>query len=509
MLRHVLIAAGVLLGLVPAAARAEWRKYETAHFIIYSEAGEKAATGLAEGLETVDSLMRMATGLRPQVETVKVRIYEVGDNDKVANAIGESGSGIAGFYTTNAMGPYAVTPRKLTFGVGSFSRELVLHHEYAHHFMLQYFPANYPSWYIEGFAELMGSSGFMDDGRVAYGKPAKHRGDTISLNWVPVQDILLKPAEKLKEFDLYGQGWALTHFLTFSKERSPQLRRYLAALTAGRSQEEAAKAFGDLGELNSEAHRYLRGGEFPYRPVAVPISRPLFQKIETIGPAEADLIPETIAFRDNDLSGYRKASDRAKEKRLRDANLQRARAKVARHPNDPFGFYLLSELEYAAGNHAASEAAATRVLSLAPGHVPAMARKSLAISQQAAKLPQAQKVARTAEARSLAARANRANPDEPLPLLAFYQSFSLTGVEPTKNAVEGLEAVVQSIPQQSQYRQLLVDEYARQRRWRDAIRALTPLANDLHESPARAAAREQMAKLQAELAKSSANAGGQ
>jgi tetratricopeptide (TPR) repeat protein len=502
MLKHLFTAAAVLFALVPATARAEWRKYETAHFIIYSEAGEKGVTRLAEGLETVDGLMRMATALRPQAEPVKVRIYEVADNGKVEQALGVTNSGIAGFYHANTLGPFAVTPRRLTFGVGSFTRELVLHHEYAHHFMLQYFPATYPSWYVEGFAELMGSSDLMGDGRVAYGMPAKHRGDRLATDWVPVQNILLRPAEKLHGLDLYGQGWALTHFLTFSKERSPQLRRYLAALTAGRSQEEAAKAFGDLAELNREAHKHVVRGEFPYRPVSVPISRPLFQKIAVVSPAEADLIPETIAFRDDDLSGYRKAGDRAKEKRLREANLDRTRAKAARHPNDPYGFYLLSEVEYAAGNFAAAEAAANRVLTLAPGHVPGMARKSLAISQQAAKLPEPQKAARAAEARALATRANRANPDEPLPLLAFYQSFRLAGAAPSKNAVEGLEAVVASMPQQGQYRQLLVDEYARQRRWRDAIKALTPIANDPHDSPTRDAAREQLAKLQAELAKS-------
>ena len=79
---------------------------------------------------------------------------------------------------------------------GDFTPELVLHHEYAHHFMLQYFPATYPGWYTEGFAELMGSSKLMDDGRVAYGWPAKHRGDTIAFAWVPVQDLLTRPPKR-------------------------------------------------------------------------------------------------------------------------------------------------------------------------------------------------------------------------------------------------------------------------------------------------------------------------
>jgi 3-hydroxyisobutyrate dehydrogenase-like beta-hydroxyacid dehydrogenase len=98
-------------------------------------------------------------------------------------------------------------------------------------------------------------------------------------------------------------------------------------------------------------------------------------------------------------------------------------------------------------------------------------------------------------------RANRANPDDPLPLLAFYQSYKLSGAKAPKNAVEGLEAVVATLPQQTQFRQLLVGEYVAQRRWRDAIAALTPIANSTHESPRRKAARELLQKLQAELAK--------
>lgn len=502
MLRHALIAAAVLFGLVPSEARAEWRKYETAHFIIYSEAGDKRVTTLAQGLESIDGLMRMATGLRPQVEPVKVRIYEVADDEKVGAAAGETNSGIAGFYDTNILGPYAVTPRRMTFGVGSFTRELVLHHEYAHHFMLQYFPATYPSWYVEGFAELIGSSDLMPDGRVAYGQPAKHRGDSISFFWVPVQDVLLKRPEKLNDFDLYGQGWALTHFLTFSKERAPQLRRYLAALTAGRSPAEAARAFGDLAVLNREAHIYLQRGEFPYRPVAVPLSKPLFQKIESISRGEAEMIPETIAFRDGDLDEYRKAETREREKRHRERTLERIRVKAARHPNDSYALYLLGEAEYSSGNTAAALAASDRLLTVNPGHVRGMVRKSIVLSRLATAVPDpAAKLARATEARQLAMRANRANPDDPLPLLAFYQSYKLTGAKPPKNAVDGLEAVVATMPQHTQFRQLLVEEYVAQRRWRDAIVALTPISNSTHDSPRRKAARELMQKLQTELAK--------
>src|SRR3954464_8792560 len=69
-------------------ADAAWRKFETAHFIVYSESNDKRATELATGLENIDGLMRMATGLPMASEAVKVRIYEMADEGQVQAAIG-------------------------------------------------------------------------------------------------------------------------------------------------------------------------------------------------------------------------------------------------------------------------------------------------------------------------------------------------------------------------------------------------------------------------------------
>ncbi len=222
------------MAAVPAAGFAQWRAAETPHFVIYSEESDAEIARLAERLERVDGLLRLATGIYEAVDPVKVRIYVVESTDAVDKAIGLSGSNVAGFYDSNILGPFAVTPRKVRSDDSRFTPALVLHHEYAHHFMLQYFPSVYPQWYVEGFAELIGSSKFLPDGRIAYGTPATYRGDHLSFYWVPVQELLTKDPHKLHNFDLYGQGWALTHYLTFTKERAPQLRQYLLALKAGK-----------------------------------------------------------------------------------------------------------------------------------------------------------------------------------------------------------------------------------------------------------------------------------
>ena len=489
---------GLCLACSAGMAHAEWRRYETAHFIVYSASGDARAIKKATDLEKIDGLMRMATGLSSDVQPVKVRIYELGNEGDVQAALGGEAEGVAGFYSSNVLGPYAVTLRTVIMGDGDFKPDIVLHHEYAHHFMLQYFPAEYPGWYSEGFAELIGASKILDDGRVAYGYPAKYRGDTIAFGWVPVNEVLLTPADKLR-MDWYGQGWALTHFLTFTKGRSTQLAQYLVALSNGKSQADAAKVFGNLEELNREAHAYLQHGSFEYKPVKVAIQQPVIQNIAPVPAAEAWLIPETAAFSDYDVRSIKKDDERQRAVRRRAALLERIRSKTAKFPNDPYALYFLSEAESSSGSKASAEAAIDRLLAVQPNNVRGLARKSLLLSDAAARLPGQGRLDKAAQARSFAVRANKAGPDEPLAYLAYYESFHSAGLKAPRNAVEGLEAAVDKLPDDTRIRRTLVEEYAAEHEWRAAIKTLEPIANDSHESPLRAEARERLAQLTAQL----------
>ena len=484
--------AAAILFAWPASA--EWREFETAHFRIITESSPAEVEKFAATLESYDKLMRMATGTKDD-KPVKVRIYQVAGLDEVEKAVNEPNSGIAGFYDSNSLGPYAVTPRKTTGTGRYFTPDLVLHHEYAHHFMLQYFPAIYPSWYTEGFAELIGSSKMLDDGRIGYGMPALHRGNDINASWAALQDLLTK--ERVHMLDTYAQGWAVTHFLTFDSKRSAQLRQYLGALSKGKSLAEAATVFGDLAELNREARRYVTAGSFEYRPVKVDIARPVIQRTRTLSAGEAALVPETVAFRDSDISEYRDSSDRTKEKGFREHNLGRIRDEAARYPGDPFVQQLLSEVEYAQGNFVQSEAAADRMLAMRPDDHAGMTLKSILLSRRSARLSGDARKEVIAKARAMAIKANRSDPDDPRPLLAYYQSYNLSGETPPPAAVEGLMQVVSLLPRENAPRQLLVDQLAKERRYGEAIAWLMPVAHSPHKSPRREKARQQMEQLKA------------
>jgi tetratricopeptide (TPR) repeat protein len=501
VVRWCVVIAAILFPAVTSAAAPQWRASESEHFIIYSKSPSERVEALAADLESYDKLMRMASRTRDEAAVVKVRIYEVDSTDDVERALGLSDSGVAGFYDSNILGPYLVTPRMISFETsGDFTVSLVLHHEYAHHFMLQYFPAIYPDWYVEGFAELIGSSKRMSDGRIGYGMPAKQRGPEIAANWVPLQELLVK--EKVTYFDTYGQGWVLAHFFTFfSPERTQQFRAYLHALAAGKSLKEAAEVFGDLDELNRDARRYLTGGTFSYRPVKVEITRPAIQRSRPLSAAEVALIPEVIAFNDGSLDAYRKVSERDREKKRREALLQSVREKASAYPTDPFALYFLGEVENSNGNYSEAQAAVDRLLAIQPTHVRAMARKSMLLARQAATLQGSARTQLSEQARLLAVKANQTDINNPLPLLAYYESFRLAGEKAPEAAVQGLMQAVSTLPRDDGIRMLLVNELESDRRYAEAIGWIMPIANDPHESPMRSAAREQLARLRQEQAK--------
>jgi tetratricopeptide (TPR) repeat protein len=500
MFRLFVAFVAVAVSVAAGAAEPIWQAAETQHFIIYSKSPQQRIEQLATDLESYDKLVRMATNIGGDAPPVKVRVYEVDGMNDVQKALGiDETTGVAGFYTSNSLGPYLVTPHSIDAGIDpEFTAAIVLHHEYAHHLMLQYFPVAYPSWYIEGFAELIGASKVMEDGRIGYGMPAKYRGhDIAATDWVPLQELLTH--EKVYGLDTYAQGWAVTHFFTFDKARSQQFREYLAALNSGQSLADAAKVFGDLNKLDREARAYVTSSSFEYRPVKVEIAKPVIQGMRTLSAGEAALIPEVIAYEDTDLGQIEKKAVREHQLMLRQHNLDRTREIVHQYPNDPFALRFLAEIEYSLGDYEQAEAAADRLLAIQPTDVHGLARKAIAMAVQARNLPAAQKSARLEQARALALRANHIDTLDPLPLLAYYETFHEAGEQAPKDALDALRQAVSTNPRATVPRELLVDELVSQRNWAEAIFWLGPLANDPHNSPVRDSARTKMAWLKSQL----------
>ncbi len=138
-LLHMLTAAAALTACA-SEATAKWREASTEHFVIYSEESEDSLRKFADRLERYDAAMRLFRDIPPSDsgKATRLTIYLVSNVATVQRLMaGKSGGSVAGFYLPRATGSLAFVPR--TSGL-SLDPEVVLRHEYAHHFMFNNYP---------------------------------------------------------------------------------------------------------------------------------------------------------------------------------------------------------------------------------------------------------------------------------------------------------------------------------------------------------------------------------
>jgi len=514
------IMAALLMFTAQPALAASWKEAETSHFRIYSSGDEAGLRKFAERLEYFHGLLHLATsaneGNRP---VVKVRVFLVPSVGEVKRLYGAADSDVAGFYSPREDGAIAVVPRAT--GDGEFTGELVLYHEYAHHYMLQYTPAAYPSWYVEGFAEIASTASFERKGAITFGKAAQHRQYELAdgMNY-PVGKMLdgsyLKDQKQGRGWS-YGDAWVLSHYLTFTDSRRGQFRDYLNAVNAGKSLPEAAKVFGDLGELQREVSRYLAGRNFPFRAVPIEAGMVGSTTVSALSPAQEALVDFTIEFerrtwlpKSEDLDEDAKSKDKAKDKedfeqrlarmkRERDEWMAKLEVIATKYASDPAGWLLLADARCTAEQYQACAAAADRALALAPTSQRGLVRKAQALIGLAKDLPADKQKSSVELARSILVRANAADPNDPLAFQFYYRSYAALGRPADDDGMFALSTVVDLVPQEPSTRLVLAQEYMQRGRWLEARNALRPLAYSPHQSGAAKLARKLLDQVEVKL----------
>jgi tetratricopeptide (TPR) repeat protein len=478
MNRLITLALVALVALVPAAAQAEWREASSKHFLVYSEGSAQSVRDFSTKLEKFDKAMRIRLGLDdvdlgPANRVTVYVVDDVVDVQRLARRPAKAGQpGIAGFYNGRAEGPIAVVPRTLGTGrLNDAEPATILLHEYSHHIMLRNAAAAYPAWFREGFAEFNSTARFEKDGSIGFGAAANHRAwGLIGMSPLPIELLFDPTRRKLSraewEATIYGRGWLLTHYLMFDEKRVGQLGAYIKALNSGKGSLEAAQAaFGDLSVLDRELKAYLVQRRIPYMRL-----RPDLLAIEPIGlrtlrPGEAAIMDLRIRSR----VGVTREDAAAVAAAMRKA--------AAPFPNDPTVQSALAEAEFDSRNLDSADAAADRAIAADPKQIDALIYKARVAMARAQASPAA---AAWKEARRLIANANRADPNDPEPLILFFRSFVEEGVRPTRNAVEGLLQAHELAPQDpglrmNVARQMLLDGKAE-----GARATLTPIAYDPH-----------------------------
>lgn len=471
--RMLRLIAPMLLACGATAAHAEWREATSAHFVVVSDGSQEQLIRFSQRLEALHWLLGQATGLAIEDNGVKVRIYLVDDVASVRRAMGRGNRNAAGFYRASTEGAIAVVPRNQ----GDFSAT-ILYHEYAHHFMLQYLPSAYPAWYVEGFAELLSTARFDRPGYISYGFPAQHRAAELAYApWTPVSQMMAAPSSEDDGAGTasYGQYWLATHFFVFSPERRGQLTAYFQLLNSGQSHDEALSAFpGGARQLDNDLRRYLSRNRFSFQRVPLPENAMAAPAIRLLRPGEAAII-------DDELQAARPMSAQA---HLPIA--ARVRAIAARYPEDPAVALLEARLWYYAGRYADAEQAADRTLALDPDNVHGLTLKGQIMLEARSAAGGEFTPELVREARRFIVRANRIDPENQLPLIAFYQSFRIAGETVPNSAVDGLYKASTLVPQEPGLRMTVALELLDRNNLPGARRMLAPLALSPHRSPLQA-----------------------
>lgn len=420
-------------------------------------------------------------GLLPDL----IRATSGGVPDPTANDAG-LGSHLAGPIGTSAgfakkEDPFAVAVNEVSVPVAAEGR---IYAAFARNWLLTHFPNAYPRWYVDGFGELFSTIEVKGDGQISYGRvPEGYRRVLNSVHGAPVKDVLTgKYPEKSSADSRWTpfHAWGLAHMLFFDEARRPQLRKYLAAIAAGDAPAHAVAVFGDLDQLQRELAAW-DNRKMPYEQMTYPADRVAEPMVRQLTEGEAAFVKGRLEL------GSRIAVPGADAKAIaaRDAWLRGLRRDAARYPASLQAQLLLAEAECRSGYAPECLTAADRALTVDSNNSDARAWKGSALLAQALAAPAAERRAKLKTARAEIARANRADPDNPLPLLAYYRSFAEAGEAPPDIAIEGLMKVVDTVPAAPGPRLLLGEALVRRGNSAAARRALLPVANGAYETPER------------------------
>lgn len=340
--------------------------------------------------------------------------------------------------------------------------------------MYFYFPATYPTWYSEGFAEFWGQTQIGDNDVVRIGAPAGNRFYSFQGNrWMPLERILAARnyGDARGDVDLiYAEGWLLNRYLFTNSARHGQLARYLTLINQGRSYEQAMQeAFGgDIGALDTELRRFSEQSRFPVLDVPFRRIDPGPIEIRTLRPAEAALIGQDIRLSQGIAA--REAADFAREV-----------AGIAGHyPDDPYALGILIEAQRLAGDAAAESAAVERLLRIEPDNPRGLMHRGLLRAEGLAAAHSGDAAAWDA-AREEILRANRLAPHDPLILEAYYDSFADQGVLPPAGAQNALFRALQLAPGDEELRYRVAADFERRDMIPEAIAVIRPTALALRE----------------------------
>lgn len=461
---RAVLALGLALGLA-GAARAAWLRVETDKFVVYGQGSEASLRDYATKLTIYDGILRrynpVTQGRRP---ATKVQVFMVRSHEDLRRVSPGIGNDYAGFYTAGGDGQIAVVQTNVTE-----SRDLILFHEYAHHFMLENFPAAYPAWFVEGWAEYF-STTQIHPKSIDVGGFSPGRALTIlEAEWLPLDVLLTRTTWQTRgeaTQAYYAEAWLLTHYMMSDATRAAQLDKATVAISQGTPPVQAFEAATgqSLADITAALKKYRRLPvmSFPIEAMTPP------QMVVSAMPASAeDLLLDSARL-------MMSAPGRVDE-----AFLARVRRTAARYPNDPLAERTLARAEFLMGEVAAGEAIMARRLASAA----AEPEDELLAGEGevfAGMRDPAQRQERYRAARPHLMKAYQRNPGDFRCLHAYAISRSVEPNYPSENDMNALIEARNLAPSVMDNSLQLGLALAHKGQMADARRVLAPLVNNPH-----------------------------
>ena len=522
-----------------------WRMAETPHVVVFCQNDEEELRYTAHNLEKLHFLLSALFGrVDAPDETIKIAVTMIGDAGpfeqlrltdlrwqygpfppKFAKTIyydpREEGSVLAttkqgvrlvlrpsygrptnrNCYEGHRGPPLAFDPSEYRVNELAFcqSAESHLYAGFAQNYLMTYFPAAYPRWFLQGFGEIFATMKAGDD-FVEYGHRPPGFSEVMEhyqYTAYPVTDILDGRYLSGPRYWTPYHAWRLVHLLYFSDEWKPRLLNYLSAMARGADLQSAASAFGDPAQLQKAVTNYRGRKLLGFERMDFPAEQASQPTIRRMTRAEAGLIRGRLELGARIEVHGNDGPERSAALERRSAWLDRLRENARQFPKLIEHQLLLAEAECRGGNPEECLAAAKRALAQSRKDTTALVWKGTALAQLAARGPAAERQRRLEEARSFIVQANRLDKDGILPLIAFYNSFAVAGEQAPDMAVEGLAKIVSSSPAAPTPRLKLGQEFLK-RDLEDAARnTLLPVANGAFETPEQPAAAAMLPKARA------------
>jgi tetratricopeptide (TPR) repeat protein len=265
-MKKVLIGAAMLLalGISCRAFSAEPRvakyvKYDAGEFVIVTSRSASQARKFVEDLAKFRLTLERALGKHATKSDFPTTIVITGASDWRAWL--QPRENVAGFFQRARFANYLA----LNGDAPPEEALAIVFHEFTHYYLASQFSGEYPPWFNEGLAELMGYARFKQDSVVLL-IPTFRLNEARDGDWIPF-DRLLRVDEYDPEYQshrlaasFYAQSWLTVHYgMVENRDFGRQIIKYINELNKLVPQEDAARAsFGDLATADKLLRDYSR-----------------------------------------------------------------------------------------------------------------------------------------------------------------------------------------------------------------------------------------------------------